>query len=327
MKRFIRYLYEYEQGMRSRNVGFVKVEQDDMEGIIHIHGKGMRVSGGDSLSVYLFYEENKRFIKILQGQIGSDGPAINYRLRYTPEDVGTEENYKKIDGVLLENLQGRRFAAVWDAERPVDVENMVIWQEQMQPEMLPEEKRQSGEQMPEEPQPEEQLSEEGRMPGEEPPQSQQSQESQPEGQSPEERMSEERQQSEMLLGEPIPPRAEGLEIESSEEAGGPRQRCKVTKIQRREISMLPRCEWRLANNNFLLHGYYNYRHLALIDDGNILKLGVPGIYHEKEEKAAEAFGFPEFIDREETGLTLCAEECNERERFGYWCRQVRRPVM
>lgn len=58
------------------------------------------------------------------------------------------------------------------------------------------------------------------------------------------------------------------------------------KIQRGEISILPRCEWKLANNNFLLHGYYNYRHLVLIDEGNQLKLGVPGIYPEigKQER-------------------------------------------
>ena len=67
------------------------------------------------------------------------------------------------------------------------------------------------------------------------------------------------------------------------------------KIQRGEISILPRCEWKLANNNFLLHGYYNYRHLVLIDEGNQLKLGVPGIYHEREARAAATFGFPEFI--------------------------------
>ncbi len=307
MKRFIRYLYEYEQGMRSRNVGFVKVEQDDMEGIIHIHGKGMRMRSGDSLSVFLFYEEDKGFIKILQGQIGTDGSAINYRLRYTPGDVGAEENYKKIDGVLLETSQGRRFAAVWDAERPVDVENMVLWQEQAQAEE---------EQMPEMPQVEEEQTEERPLPEE--------------GQTEEQPLPEEERPEELpqaASGESVPSQVEEAEIESSEEVEGPKRQYKVTKIQRREISMLPRCEWRLANNNFLLHGYYNYRHLTLIDDGNILKLGVPGIYHEKEAKAAEAFGFPEFIDREETGLNLGAEECNEGERFGYWCRQVRHPVM
>ena len=97
------------------------------------------------------------------------------------------------------------------------------------------------------------------------------------------------------------------------------------KIQRGEISILPRCEWKLANNNFLLHGYYNYRHLVLIDEGNHLKLGVPGIYHEREARAAATFGFPEFIAEADVNVTLEPQERNENQQFGYWCRQVRRP--
>ena len=39
MRRFIRYLYEYEQEKKMRNVGFVKVEQDVDQCVIHVHGK------------------------------------------------------------------------------------------------------------------------------------------------------------------------------------------------------------------------------------------------------------------------------------------------
>ena len=102
-------------------------------------------------------------------------------------------------------------------------------------------------------------------------------------------------------------------------------RRQIMKIQRGEISILPRCEWKLANNNFLLHGYYNYRHLVLIDEGNQLKLGVPGIYHEREARAAATFGFPEFIAEADVNVTLEPQERNENQQFGYWCRQVRRP--
>ncbi len=43
MRRFIRYLYEYEQEKKMRNVGFVKVEQDVDQCVIHVHGKGFRM--------------------------------------------------------------------------------------------------------------------------------------------------------------------------------------------------------------------------------------------------------------------------------------------
>lgn len=39
-------------------------------------------------------------------------------------------------------------------------------------------------------------------------------------------------------------------------------RFRCTKIQRQDLSRLIRREWQLANNSFLLHGYYNYHHLA-----------------------------------------------------------------
>ena len=56
MKRFIRYLYEYQDGKRVRNVGFVKVEQADSSTVVHIHGKGLHLAEDKKLKVYIFYE-------------------------------------------------------------------------------------------------------------------------------------------------------------------------------------------------------------------------------------------------------------------------------
>lgn len=98
---------------------------------------------------------------------------------------------------------------------------------------------------------------------------------------------------------------------------------KCTKIQRQEMVNLPRCEWKLSNNSFLLHGYYNYHHLVLIEENGHLWLGVPGIYHAKEAKAAEAFGFPQFIKADKLDVDLCDDEKNDKEEFGYWCRHIR----
>lgn len=96
------------------------------------------------------------------------------------------------------------------------------------------------------------------------------------------------------------------------------------KITREDLAKLPRCEWGNANNTFLLHGYRNYHHLLLIDDEGQMWLGVPGVYHEREQMAASSCGFPRFwrIPAEELGLSQ--EERNDREDFGYWCRKVRK---
>ena len=98
---------------------------------------------------------------------------------------------------------------------------------------------------------------------------------------------------------------------------------RVRKIQRKDMVCLPRCEWKYANNSFLVHGYYNYHHLILTDRDGQLKLGVPGVYYPQEAKAAESFGFPEFLPVTDLDLELTEEEKNEQEQFGYWCRNVK----
>jgi hypothetical protein len=94
------------------------------------------------------------------------------------------------------------------------------------------------------------------------------------------------------------------------------------KIQRQDLSRLPRREWRIANNSFLLHGYRNYHHLLYIEEEGDVWIGVPGIFHEKEQSAANAFGFPEFRRLTDVDFELEEEEKNNYEDFGYWCRQI-----
>ena len=62
-----------------------------------------------------------------------------------------------------------------------------------------------------------------------------------------------------------------------------------------------RGEWKLANNSFLLHGYYNYHDLLLIEEGDDCILGVPGIYHRRERgRRQSALSFSEFREAEGT---------------------------
>ena len=94
------------------------------------------------------------------------------------------------------------------------------------------------------------------------------------------------------------------------------------KIKRQDLSRLPRREWRIANNSFLLHGFYNYHHLLYIEEDGKVWIGVPGIYHEKEETAAKAFGFGKFRRLIDVDVELAEDEKNTIEDFGYWCRQI-----
>lgn len=293
MKRWIRYLYEYDQGKKLRNVGFVKVEQGEGECAVHIHGKGLHMQGENRLNLYLFYEENEECIGIWQGTAENVDPAINYRLYYTKEDTGKTENFEKIRGIVLLSEAGRRYAAVWD-DQPAHVEAMRIWKEEPQ--------REEAARQEEEPE----LVEVAR---------------QEEESKSEESVRQEIEPEQEEIGErEIEPEQEEVverEIESEQEENLSRIHC--VKIQRRDLARLPRCEWKLANNSFLLHGCYNYRHLAFLEYKDQLWLGVPGVYHPQEARAAEAMGFPEFIYRKDTDASS-----EEEEDFGYWCRRVKR---
>lgn len=293
MKRWIRYLYEYDQGKKLRNVGFVKVEQGEGECAVHIHGKGLHMQGENRLNLYLFYEENEECIGIWQGTAENVDPAINYRLYYTKEDTGKTENFEKIRGIVLLSEAGRRYAAVWD-DQPAHVEAMRIWKEEPQREEVTRQ-----EEEPEQVEPARQ---------EEEPKSEESvrQEIEPE-------------QEEIGEREIEPEQEDVVEREIEPEQEEDLSRIHCVKIQRRDLARLPRCEWKLANNSFLLHGCYNYRHLAFLEYKDQLWLGVPGVYHPQEARAAEAMGFPEFIYRKDTDASS-----EEEEEFGYWCRRVKR---
>ena len=278
MRRFIRYLYEYEQEKKMRNVGFVKVEQDVDQCVIHVHGKGFRMEeNAQGLRAYLFWNTEDKCIGIPQGVTEVPDPAVNWQLCYTPEDVGKKENYDLVNGIILKDVNGHWYAAVWNDD-VVNVCRMEMWK--MEEDSV---------------QGEETECKKGLAQDEEP-----------------ECKKETLQDEESESGK--------LEDDLEKEAclGG-----KVRKIQRKDMVCLPRCEWRHANNSFLIHGYYNYHHLILTVRDDRLKLGVPGVYHPQEEKAAESFGFPEFIPAEELDLKLTDEEKNDREKFGYWCRDIR----
>ena len=120
---------------------------------------------------------------------------------------------------------------------------------------------------------------------------------------------------------PEEPTLQAEEIEDVDEYITPRNII-YEKIQRQDLSRLPRREWRIANNSFLLHGFYNYHHLLYIEEDENIWIGVPGIFHEKEQEAAKSFGFPNFRRLTNNQIQLEENEKNTYEDFGYWCRQI-----
>ncbi len=86
------------------------------------------------------------------------------------------------------------------------------------------------------------------------------------------------------------------------------------KVEPKDINLLPKEVWPYSNNSFLMHGYYCYHHLIFAKMknryGSRYILGVPGIYHNREQFMAKMFGFENFKSMKKREL--------KQGDFGYW---------
>ena len=80
------------------------------------------------------------------------------------------------------------------------------------------------------------------------------------------------------------------------------------KIEIIDIRKLPKQNWNLCGNSFLIHGFFNYHYLILktVEDPEKKQqfLGVPGIYAQQERMMALLFGFSEFESAENSADLL-----------------------
>lgn len=90
------------------------------------------------------------------------------------------------------------------------------------------------------------------------------------------------------------------------------------KIKPGDLGHLPKENWILGNNSFMLHGYYVHRYLILMEqkqsDSVRYILGVPGIYGNRERMMADMFGFGEFVPMDSKRST--------NGQKGFWCVNV-----
>lgn len=244
MEQTTQYLYEYQNGKRVRNIGFMKIEKQMDKYLIQIYAK----------------------------------------------------NVDDIQGILFQKENGEEYVGGWEAEMLPVEEPTTVTMPQQQP-TVPDTSQDIQEQPA-------------------PPQMQAPTDNvlTPQGQREGLQGREERLQEQQIT--PIPSEQEEIDTYI------PPRNIAYEKIARQDISRFPRKEWRIANNSFLLHGYHNYHHLLYIEEDGKIWLGVPGVFHEKEEVAAKAFGFPEFRRLTDVDLKLEENEKNTYEDFGYWCRQI-----
>ena len=295
------YLYEYENNKRRRNVGFIKTTRHYRSCILQIHAAGIPAGNGASLELYAFFRSGQDLTAEQIAVLNCFRRNIAARLPIAESSFPEGRSLAQIDGFLI-CLPGNRHPLFWMASDlffDVDISRMRIpSREPSRTDIRAAEKPETPAQNVVSVQSETLAQTEAPAQTETPV------------------LPEAPAQTET----PVLPEAPAhTEAPAQPEAPAPSS---AEKIQRSDIARLPRRFWPLANNSFLLHGYHNYNHLMLIEEGGRTWLGVPGIYAPQEARAADLFGFPRFTRSFSDFPGLAAEERSGSSDFGHWCRCV-----
>lgn len=347
MKRFVTYIYAYEEGKKGNNIGFAKVEIRGMELRMEIHLRGVYASQTKCL-VYLFREQSGDMEGVRIGEMqlakgaGDFGVLLNTgRIKDTPFGFGDME------GIFLRTEDERIFMSRWKEGAPlvVDHAHFKEWQSMPQKERTAQKSAEAAaaastgeaEEMPavvDNPQKEQENAEAAAAA--------------PTGEAAVQprdiahaavETAEEAQENaraagagENMQATEIPMRnffPEYCWEEIWEELceGHPvltplaDREARCIQIELKDLKELPKKYWYLGNNSFLLHGFFNYRYLVVGKTGEgRWFLGVPGIYQRQERVMAAIFGFPEFLAAAVPGES--GQEGEPVNRFGCWCRYI-----
>ncbi len=284
----IYYLYEYQNKTRRRNVGFLKITRHYQSCIFQIHARGISVGNGGSLELWAFCLHGAEMTGTQIAALTCFNRTVSARLPVSESTFPENRSLSGIDGFLI-RLPGGHPPVFWiasgqhfDADPASLREPAVSSPDEASESSSPSEEDTMTENLPEA---------DDRVPVKDLPET-----------------------AEDSLAETAP--EEQCHSESGQDHSSAR------KIQRADLTCLPKKFWALANNSFLLHGYHNYGHLLLVEEENHTWLGVPGIYDPREARAAELFGFPQFTRSYTKELDLSEEERNDSADFGHWCRYL-----
>ena len=340
--RFIAYIYEYVNGTKQYNSGFTKVEVRN--GICKLQIVLKNTGRENKVKVYGLVRTQGWLLGIFLGEGQIQRQGLDLRIMTDSRKMGgSDYEFRKIAGLFIQGAEGRTYATAWDEEplflekfvtelpqEPVltaaeteqekeeEIFSEITWQEEKKgsddTDIL-EEKKTIIEEGPEtvtqkaeipdksEPKGKEQEEKEEQVLETEKSESQESRQGQENHQAKTEHSPEEKEERWQTILHSYP-RMDPFEDEEIFEC---------IQIAPKDIMMIDQKQWRLGRNSFLLHGYYNYRHLLLgrTEDQRWV-LGIPGIYDRQEHFVASRFGFP--------GFKPTKSPKDGEQAFGYWCR-------
>lgn len=292
MKRFITYIYAYENTKKAGNTGFARIELRGEECRLEIHLRGV-YAAQTHCKIYLFRKQGSGIEGSLIGEMDVRNGAGDFSVIMKTAHISTSLlSFFEMEGIFLCSEDGRIFMSRWTEGEPltVDMEHFIEWKaEQTEENIYAEEKQQENKIQT----------------------------------AQFDRESDNELRATELPARNFFPQYQWKDIWEqflkSHPASMPFSEKNITciKIELKDIRELPRKYWYLGNNSFLLHGFFNYRYLVLgkIEEDNEDNedkwfLGVPGIYQNQERVMAIIFGFPEFMPEQ------------VENRFGCWYRFI-----
>lgn len=313
MKRFITYIYAYENTKKAGNTGFARIELRGEECRLEIHLRGV-YAAQTHCKIYLFRKQGSGIEGSLIGEMDVRNGAGDFNVIMKTAHIPTSLlSFFEMEGIFLCSEDGRIFMSRWTEGEPltVDMEHFIEWKAEQTEENIYAE---------ENPHAEENMYAKENMHAKENIHAEKKQQENKIQTAQFDRESDNELRATELPARNFFPQYQWKDIWEqflkSHPASMPFSEKNITciKIELKDIRELPRKYWYLGNNSFLLHGFFNYRYLVLgkIEEDNEDKwfLGVPGIYQNQERVMAIIFGFPEFMPEQ------------VENRFGCWYRFI-----
>lgn len=312
-RRWISYVYGYSKGVKGHSAGYVKIECRNGQCKIYTNIKAPYFTA-DALKIFVFFRENEEMVLVGLG----DGSMKKGQCEFTYETMdeniaGSNMRLEQLGGLVAIVDENKFFGTVWDDKeinlnsarlfrdiQPANTEAIWAQAEGMQEEEIQVERANMAQAESEEKESEVEVKEIK------------------EEEATEKECEEKEAVVEYYVGqreektdpiERIFARYPGMYPFEDDEI------VECVKLEPQDIGAFPMEKWVLANNSFLLHGYYTYRHLIFAktrdeEEKNKYILGVPGLYRDRERFMAGMFGFDNF-----KGVRGSERDYGE---FGYW---------
>lgn len=117
IKRFVSYIYMYNNGIKESNVGFAKVDSRNGQCKIAVNIKGVVQSNGKCEKVYLFYRRQEDILGIYIGSFQIVNGIGEFHEQFETQNIrGTNLALDEMNGIFVreEDKNERIFASGWD---------------------------------------------------------------------------------------------------------------------------------------------------------------------------------------------------------------------